>query len=160
MARDDPFQSTTEPDTKSAPFTVNVKSGLPAAIEAGLNDVVVGAGFRIVKVCEPDVPPPGAGVVTVTEAVPAIVMSELRMVAVIVVVEMNVVARGPPFHSTVEDEMNPVPVSVSVNPAPPAVVEVGDSVISVGAGLRALVTVNVWLFDVPPPGVGFVTVTG
>ena len=56
---------------------------------------------------------------------------------------------------TVDDESNPVPFTVKVNCAPPAVVEVGEIEMVVGAGFF---TVNVCAPDVPPPGPGFTTV--
>jgi hypothetical protein len=155
VVRDEPFQSTTESFTKFVPLTVRVKLELPAAVDVGLSDVVVGAGFRMVNVSLFEVPPPGAGVITVTAAVPAVATSELRMVAVSVVLETNIVARGLPFQSTVDDEINPVPVSVSVKPGFPAIVEVGEIAERVGAGLAELKIVKVaelelaWWFASP-----------
>ena len=50
-----------------------------------------------------------------------------------------------------------VPLIVNVNAAEPTAIPVGDNEVIVGAGLF---TWNVTLFvDVPPPGVGLVTVT-
>jgi hypothetical protein len=40
-----------------------------------VSDVIAGTGLSIVKVRGLDVPPPGAGVETVTEAVPVVAMS-------------------------------------------------------------------------------------
>ena len=48
-----------------------------------------------------------------------------------------------------------MPVTVSVNDDPPAVVEVGEMELVVGTGL---LIVSVCALDVPPPGVGFTTV--
>ena len=50
VTRAEPFQFTTEPDTKLVPFTVRVKPELPAVVEVGLMDVVVGTGFKIFAV--------------------------------------------------------------------------------------------------------------
>ena len=50
------------------------------------------------------------------------------------------------------------PVSVIVVVALPAAVEEGLIDASVGDGLLVAVIVNVWPAEVPPPGVGFVTV--
>ena len=47
-----------------------------------------------------------------------------------------------------------MPVTVSVNCGPPAVAQAGLSELIVDAAL----IVNVWAFDVPPPGAGFTTV--
>ena len=49
-----------------------------------------------------------------------------------------------------------VPVTVSVNAVDPAAIVVGESVVTVGAGLF---TWNVTAVAVPPPGAGFVTST-
>ena len=48
-----------------------------------------------------------------------------------------------------------MPFTVIVNSASPTLFEVGEIDVVVGTGL---LTVKVWALDVPPPGVGFVTV--
>jgi hypothetical protein len=48
------------------------------------------------------------------------------------------------------------PFAVSVNAAPPAVAVEGEMEVSEGMGL---LMVKVWELEVPPPGVGFTTVT-
>jgi hypothetical protein len=155
--RGEPFQFTTEVDTKFVPFTVIVKSELPAEVEVGEIEVVVGMGFVIVNVSAFDVPPPGAGVTTVIEAVPAVAISDAGTIAVNSLEEMNTVESRTPSQSTVEEEKKFDPSMVNINWGPPAVVEVGLRELRTGAELR---TVNVCAFEVPPPGVGFVTVTG
>ena len=157
MVRAEPFQSTTDPETKFVPFTVSVKPELPASVDVGEIEVVVGIGLLIVNVCAAEVPPPGAGVTTVTDTVPAIAMSVAGTIAVNVVLVTNVVESGDPFQSAVEEAKKLDPLSVNVNCAPPAVVDVGLMESRTGVELR---TVNVWEFDVPPPGAEFVTVTG
>jgi hypothetical protein len=85
VVRFEPFHWTTEPLMKLLPFTVSVKAGPPAVAEAGLRPVVVGTGLLaalIVKVWAFEVPPPGAGLNTVTVAVPAVTMSEAVIAAV------------------------------------------------------------------------------
>jgi hypothetical protein len=74
-----------------------------------------------------DVPPPGLGLTTVTEAVPMLAMSEARMLAVSRELLTKVVVRGLPFHFTTEPETNPVPFTVSVNPAEPGLTASGTS---------------------------------
>jgi len=70
------------------------------------------------------------------------------------------VARPLPFHFTTELPLtNPVPVTVRVKAAPPAVPLAGASNVIVGAGLFARLMVNARFPDVPPPGVGLNTVT-
>ena len=95
---------------KFVPFTVSVKALPPAVTEEGVIDVVVGTGLLIVKVCPPDVPPPGAGLNTVTLAVPALAISAAVMLACRDVAETNVVVRSEPFHRTIEPAMKFVPV--------------------------------------------------
>jgi hypothetical protein len=79
----------------------------------------------------------------------------VRTAAVRVDVETKVVARDEPFHRTDEEALKFVPVSVSVKPLLPAVVEVGAIDDRVGTGFC---TVKVCAFDVPPPGAGLETV--
>ena len=52
--------------------------------------------------------------------------------------------------------MRLLPVTVSVNAAPPAIAELGVNVVIAGTGV---VIVNGRLTDVPPPGVGLNTFT-
>jgi hypothetical protein len=73
-----PFQRATDPATKFVPLTVSVKAELPATVEAGASPVVVGTGKlpeAMVNVRGLDVPPPGAGLNTVTCAVPDVATS-------------------------------------------------------------------------------------
>ena len=70
---------------KLLPFTVKVKADPPAVVEVGLILVVAGVGLLatvIVNVWALEVPPPGAGVKTVTVAVPAVARSDARIAAV------------------------------------------------------------------------------
>ena len=89
----------------------------------------------MVKVRVPEVPPPGVGVKTVTERVPAVAMSAAAMVAWSWVAETYVVGRAAPFQRTSEVLTNRVPVTVRVNAGPPAVVAVGARLAFVGTGL-------------------------
>jgi hypothetical protein len=61
---------------------VRVKSEPPADAELGERVERVGTGLLMVKVCDPDVPPPGVGLKTVTVAVPAVAISAEVMDAV------------------------------------------------------------------------------
>src|SRR5205823_3862362 len=101
------------------------------------------------------VPPPGAGVTTVTVAVPASAMSVAGMVAVSWVGETYVVVRFAPFHRTRLAATKFVPVTVSVNVGPPATAKTGFSPVVVGTGFAI---VRVCALDVPPPGAGLTTV--
>ena len=82
VLRGDPFQSTTEPETKFDPCTVSVKAGPPAVALLGEIELIAGTGLLMVNVIAFDVPPPGAAFTTVTEAVPAVLMSDEGTVAV------------------------------------------------------------------------------
>jgi hypothetical protein len=82
VLRADPFQSTTEPETKFEPFTVSVKAGPPAVALLGEIELIAGTGLLTVNVIAFDVPPPGVAFTTVTEAVPAVLMSPEGTVAV------------------------------------------------------------------------------
>jgi hypothetical protein len=77
------------------------------------------------------------------------------MAAVRVELETNAVARAEPFHRTEEEALKFVPVTVSVKPLLPAVVDDGERDVTAG---RGFVIVRVCEFDFPPFGVGFATV--
>jgi hypothetical protein len=79
------------------------------------------------------------------------------MAACKLVLERNVVVRGAPFHCTIEEDRKFVPVTVSVNGAPPTMAEPGVKEPIVGSGFLVIVKVNA--LEVPPPGVGVETVT-
>jgi hypothetical protein len=66
----DPFQVTVTPCWKFVPLTVRINPGLSIKIVVGLIDVIVGAGSITSKESTLLVPPPGAGVTTVTAAGP------------------------------------------------------------------------------------------
>src|SRR6267143_5615650 len=151
-----PFQRTLEPLTKLLPFRVRVKAAPPTLALEGESDVSDGAGAVIVNVWAPEVPPSTPGIVTVTWAVPTAAMSEAGIAAVTCVGLTRVVVRAAPFQPTLAPMSNPVPVSVSVNPAPPAVALEGDSAVSVGP---PALTGRLSAADVPPPGAAVVTVT-
>src|SRR5437773_3107220 len=95
-----------------------------------------GGGFAVAmaKFRTPDVPPPGAGLKTVTSAVPALSRSEAGIAASRVIALKKVVGRLAPFHRTTEFRMKFVPDTVRVNAVPPAGLELGTSAVIVGAG--------------------------
>ena len=148
---------------KFDPFAVNVNAAAPAVALIGVMETRVGTGLfptaLIVNVRVFDVPPPGAGVTTVTGAVPAVVTSAALTVAVNCNPLTKVVINAEPFHLIVEEAMKLVPFTVSVNAAAPAVTLAGEREVAVGTGLVATgLMVNATAFELPPPGVPLNTV--
>ena len=148
-----PFQSTAEPVlpplTKPVPFTVRVKLAPPIVALLGMMEVIAGTGLLMLNVNALEVPPPGPPLNTVTDAVPALLMSIAVIAAVTLLAFTNVVVRFDPFHFTLEPEMKFVPFTVSVKAAPPAMALLGERVVAVGTGL---LIVKVIAEEVPPPG--------
>src|SRR5450432_67557 len=151
-----PFHCTFELETNPVPVTFNVKAPPPVVAFEGISVVAVGTGLLMLKVSGPELPPPGAGLDTVTVAVPAVAMSAAGTVAVTLVLLTNVVVRLPPFHFTTLPCTKLVPFTVRVNDAPPAVALLGESEVAVGTGLLMM---KFFECEVPPPGAGFITVT-
>jgi hypothetical protein len=152
-----PLKVTTEEELKFAPFTVKVNADPPARANVGESELIAGNGLLTVNEELADVPPPGAGLVTVTPRVPAVAMSGAVIGAVTCVASTNVVVLGVPLKFTTEPETKPVPFTVSVKAEPPAIALLGNSEVITGAGL---LTANDELAEVPPPGAELVTVTG
>jgi hypothetical protein len=79
VARSLPFHRTTELGTKFKPATVKVKACPPTGVQVGSRELIEGVGFMgevlIAKFEAFEVPPPGAGLKTVTAAVPVAAMS-------------------------------------------------------------------------------------
>ena len=134
---------TVAPLTKPVPVRVIAKAVPPAVAVAGAIETRLSAAPLIVKGRAPEMPPPGAGFVTVTLAVPAVAMSAAVIPAVSWVALINVVALAAPLNFTIDVDTNPVPFTVKLNPAPPAVALVGEIEVSVGPGLTGLLMVNV-----------------
>jgi hypothetical protein len=127
---------TVAPVTKPVPVRVNVNAAPPAVAEAGAIEASVGpAAALIVNDRLPDVPPPGVGLVTVTVAVPAVAISAAVIAAVSWVALTKVVVLAAPLNFTTDVDTKPVPFTVRVKAAPPAVAPVGERELAVGAGL-------------------------
>ena len=123
VVRELPFHRTTELLTKLLPVTVSVNAPEPALAVFGEIDVSTGTGFGAavtVNVTEFDVPPPGAGFVTVTAGVPADATSPARIAAVTCVELTNVVVLAAPPKFTTEVFRKFVPFTVNVNAPEPA----------------------------------------
>ena len=72
---------------------------------------------------------------TFTEDVPTVAISAAVIAAVNCVALTKVVVRLLPFHCTTEVLMKLLPVTVSVNAAPPAIAEFGVRVVIAGTGV-------------------------
>ena len=129
-----PLKFTVAPDTNPTPFTVSVNAAEPAAALEGEIELSVGTGLLIANDTAFDVPL-GAGFVTVTVAVPAVAISAAVIAAVSWVALTNVVVLAAPLNFTTDVDTKPVPFTVRVKAAPPAVALVGEREVSVGAGL-------------------------
>ena len=127
---------TVAPLAKPVPLIVSVNAVPPTVEKVGAIEVSVGPETAlIVNDRVPDVPPPGAGLVTVTVAVPAVAISAAVIAAVSCVALTNVVVLVAPLNFTTDVETNAVPFTVRVKAAPPAVALVGEREVAVGAGL-------------------------
>ena len=127
---------TVAPATKPVPVRVNGKAAPPTVAEVGAREVRVGAETAlIVNDTEADVPPPGAGLVTVTVAVPAVAISAAVIAAVNCVTLTNVVVLAAPLNFTTDVDTKAVPLTVRVKAAPPAVALFGEREVAVGARL-------------------------
>ena len=73
--------------------------------------------------------------------------------------ETYVVVRLLPFHCATDPDTKLDPFKVSVNPAPPALADVGLMLDRDGVGFGCELIVNVAAPDAPPPGAGEKTVT-
>lgn len=147
---------TVAPEMNPEPFSVSVNAAPPAIVLVGVIEDSVSGVFVTAKATEAVDPPPGAGLVTVTGNVPATAMSDARIEAVSLVALTNVVAFTAPLKFTFDPFTKLAPFTVSVNPEPPSAALAGEIVVIDGAGL---LTVKLCAPVVPPPGVGFVTVT-
>src|SRR5207247_1012075 len=143
----------------AAATAFQVKVGVVVAmLPDGVTSVAAPGGTALltVNVSAPEVPPPGVGEKTVTDAVPAVAMSPAVIAACNWVPLTNVVARAPPFQRTTDPLTKFVPFTVRVKAAAPAVALPGVSEPIVGTGLSM---VNVSAPDVPAPALRGDTVT-
>jgi hypothetical protein len=104
--------------------------------------MIVGTGLWpalvMVRFIGLEVPPPGAGLVTVTASVAVEAMLDAGMAAVNCVELTNVVTGADPATLTIEDATKLVPLMVSVKAPPPATLLFGEIVVIVGVGLDSL----------------------
>jgi len=158
-----PFHRASEVFKKFDPLTVSVKAPLPGDVMVGVMLLIVGTGLPaalITKFTALEIPPPGAGLETVTGTVPADAISAAVMEAASWLTVKNVVGRFEPFQRTIDPFMKFDPLTRRVKPAAPAVVDDGFRLAIAGMGFAAAFTVKLTAFDNPPPGAGLNTVTG
>ncbi len=130
-----PLKFTIDEELKFVPFTVKVKAPLPTVAFGGESVVTVGTGLFTVKVLDAVVPPPGAGLVTVTFSTPAVVVLVEATVTTSCVANCDVIENGGfPPKLAVESAVKFVPVMVRVKEAEPAKPLVGLIDVSVGTG--------------------------
>ncbi len=127
-----PFHCTVAPERKLVPLTVNVNPAPPAVAEVGLRLVIVAVGALMGNATAVDGVPPVLTAVML--ALPALAIKLAGTVAVNCAELTNVVESPVPFHCTVAPERKLVPLTVNVNPAPPAIAEVGLKLLIVGVG--------------------------
>lgn len=148
------FHKTTSPDTKFAPVTVSVNAVPPAVALVGDMEFRVGGGALMEKLSALVVPPP-LGPCTTTVAVPALAIRLAETLAVSCVADTNAVLNALPFQRTRSPETKFAPLTVKVNPVPPAAALEGEIELSTGgAGLITKLSETV----VPPPGAWTATV--
>ena len=103
--------------------------------------LMLGSGVTV-NVNGADTAPPGAGVATVTSAVPSAARSFAEIVAFNCVLLTNVVVRLDRSQRTTDVVTKPLPLSVSVNDDVPVGMLGGDSEVSTGTGLDGATTVT------------------
>lgn len=132
-----PFHCTVAPETKLLPFTVNVNAGAPAPALLGERELIDGPALTVkVKGAETaDVPPLGAGSVTVTLIVPGDVTRLAVTVATICVLVREVTVRLVVPNCTVapgDPVTKLLPAIVNGKSAEPAPTALGDNAVIVG----------------------------
>ena len=116
--------------------------------------VAAGATARTCTVCGAVVPPPGAGLNTVSCAAPGVATSAAAMLTASRDALRRVVGRSAPFQRTTALVANPLPYTIRVKPEPPAAAPYEERSVAAGTGF---ITVSGDAFEVPPPGAGFTT---
>lgn len=108
------------------------------AAQLGSRELIVGPlGLPvIVKFTALEVPPPGAGLVAVTVALPTEAMAAAGMAAVNCVALTKVALGAMPLKLTVEAATKFAPLIVRVKAAPPAMMLFGEIDVIVGVGLE------------------------
>ena len=133
------FHLIVAPDANPVPFTVSVNAALPAVMLLGLSDASAGPA-TIVSVSAFEITPPRC---TVICADPTFAIRFAGTDAVTSSEPTTFVVRLVLFQNTVAPDANPLPSTVNVNAAPPAVTVAGEMELIVAAA----VIVNVTAFE-------------
>jgi hypothetical protein len=149
------FQDTVVVGRKFVPTISSEMDGLPTGMLGGETAVITGSGFTTLNGRPEEVPPPGAGFVTVIVEFVTTARSAAVRDIVIWVALVNVVGLTLPLMLAVEAGTKPLPPSVTLALARPAAIVEGATPSSTGAGLSTL-RATVVLVLLPPP---FVTPT-
>jgi hypothetical protein len=112
---------------------VRVKAAPPVAALVGERVLVKGTGLLIVKVSGLDSPPPGVGSKTVTAKLPAAAISVALIAVLNCVAPTKAVVLSRPLTRITKPLTNPVPLTVRLNPAPPAIAFDGERLLTLGA---------------------------
>src|SRR5262245_26349272 len=100
---------------------------------------------EMLKVWALEIPPPGAGLNTVTWAVPGAATSEARIFAVNCVGETKLVTRSAPFQRTTELTIKLDPFTVRVNAAAPGGADAGLMLVVAGTGFVLVPPIGVFM---------------
>jgi hypothetical protein len=119
--------------TNLLPVIVRVKAAPPTVALAGEKALLVGTPLLISKVSGADSPPLGSGSKTVTAKLPATAISVEPIVVLNWVASTKVVVLSRPSTRITKPSTKPVPLTVRLNPAPPAVALDGERLLTLGA---------------------------
>jgi hypothetical protein len=134
-----PFQFTVEFDSNPLPVIVIVADCACGTL-CGEIPLTCGVGLITEKFTPGELPPPGDGFVTTTGANSPALRAVAGTWACSVVELLYVVGTGLPLNDTTDPCINPLPATVTVCAAAPAVTLVGETDATLGTG-----------FTVPPP---------
>ncbi len=150
-----PFHWALEDGTKPVPVSVTTMFA-SVTYKAGALAKITGTGLLMGSVAGAEVPPPGVGFATVTCTVAPLLMEFAATEACSCVLLTKVVVSAVPFHITTDEDTKPEPFTVRVVAEVPAARDVGEVEDTTGAGFT---TAKALADELPPPGLGFVTVT-
>jgi hypothetical protein len=124
-----PLNATTERPVKPVPLILSVIGPVPAPADAGTRLVIAGVGLETavtVKVATFDCPPPGGGLMMITEKAPAVARSEEVNVIVNWLLLTILATCGIPLNVTEEEGVNPPPLIVTITGLLPDGADDGD----------------------------------